>query len=122
MSLLDELPNRCSIYRKVRTVDGMSGNIDTPVLEQSNVECWRQSANSSEVTIFQKQDITVSCKIYFSENPQVTEQHSIVITKMNGEAVTEEFYDVVSYAVPDAGAGLGVLYRVMVNTSTGRTN
>jgi len=100
----------------------MSGNIDTPVLEQSNVECWRQSANSSEVTIFQKQDITVSCKIYFSENPQVTEQHSIVITKMNGEAVTEEFYDVVSYAVPDAGAGLGVLYRVMVNTSTGRTN
>lgn len=64
----------------------------------------------------------ISRKIYFLTDPGVTAQHEIVITESNGVTITtanELILDVKSVAEPDASAGLGVVFRVMVDRETG---
>ena len=115
MSLLDSLPHVCSIQKTTRTKSALGGNKDVPTVEQTGIECWQQQASASEINDYQKRGIQVTCKIYFTSDPGVTEQHEIVITERNGITVSGagEIYEVMSETIPDAGAGLGVLFKVM---------
>src|SRR5690554_3587623 len=95
MSLLTNLPDRCTIRRRIRVSDSMGGSRTTFEVEQTNVPCWEQQASASEISLWQKRGISIQKKIYFTQDPQVTEQHEIVITHKMRKAVTDVPYDVV---------------------------
>ena len=122
MSLLTELPHRCTIFRQTRTTDSLGGNRYGTVVEKTNVECWEMQASASEMQMYEKRGIKVSTKIFFVEDPKITERHRILITSRLGVAsnnldVTDvanrDVADVMSSPVPDASAGLGILWRVL---------
>lgn len=122
MSLLDEFPHRCTIQRRKRSNDGKMGNVETRIVEQTDVECWEQQASATEVKDYERKGMKVSKKIFFISNPNVTERHEIIITKRNGVAVpaaSQVIQDVSSEAREDASAGLGVVWRVMTSDDTG---
>lgn len=122
MSLLDALPHRCKIVRRVRTADVLGGGKDGETVEQTDVECWEQQASASEITEFGKRGINVSRKIFFVEDPGVTERHQIIITSRLGvlvPAASQLSLDVKSDTRPDASAGLAILWKVMTGDSTG---
>lgn len=105
----------------------MIGGKRSATIEQTDVECWEQQASASEINKYAKMGMNISKKIFFNENPNVTEQHEIVITSrfIDGDWVDvatadEIILDVASEARPDAGAGLGVVYRVMTREYTGQ--
>lgn len=107
--------------------DSYIGSKDHPATnEQTEVECWEQQASASEVKDYEKRGIRISRKIFFLADPGVTERHEILITHrmVNGEltAVANPVsLDVKSRTDPDASAGLGVVYKVMADVSTGAT-
>ena len=108
--LLENLPHACTAKRRSRAGDGMGGSVDTfPTTIFSARACWRQQLSSSEVLWWQQRSVNVSNKVFFAEDPELDEN---CILEFPGE---DDFYDVKSYASPDASAGLGVLYRVMVD-------
>lgn len=120
MSLLDNLPHECTIQRRIRSNDGLSGNKRSVTVEQTAVSCWEQQASASEITAYGKRGITITTKVYFTSDPQVTERHQLLITSRNGTAVASpDVLDVQSQAIPDASAGLAVLFRVMCNRVSG---
>jgi len=122
MSLLDNLPHRCTIQRLSRTKGGLGGSRTAPTAEQTDVECWEQAATQADVLDYEKRGMSVTTKVYFAAQPMVTERHQIVITERNGVAVpaaSQVAMDVVVEARPDASAGLGVLWKVMANDVTG---
>ena len=122
MSLLDEFPHRCTIQRRKRSNDRKIGNVETRIVEQTDVECWEMQASASEIKDYERKGMKVSKKIFFASNPNVTERHEIVITKRNGVAVptsSQVIQDVSSEAREDASAGLGVVWRVMTSDDTG---
>jgi hypothetical protein len=107
MSLLDSLPHTCTAKRRKRSKGTLVGSKDTyPTVLFTDRPCWKQPASSREITLYQKRDITITNKVYFSTDPEVDERHLLVI---GGES-----FEVREYAHPDASAGLGLLYRVMV--------
>lgn len=123
MSLLDtnNLPHKCRIQKRVRTLDAYGGNIESLSTVQSNVACWEQQASASEILAFQKRGMTIDRKIFFPTNPGVTNQNQIVITERQGVAVDSEdeiVLEVKSITKPDAFAGLAGLWRVMANELT----
>ena len=64
--------------------------------------------------------MSITNKIFFPTNPGVSEIHGIRVTSRQGATVSSPIdYDVVSQPEPDASAGLGVLWMVMVRRSTG---
>lgn len=123
MSLLDNLPHECTILRKKTTRDSVGGSFNaTPVTVQTGVACWEQQASSRDMQEFKKRAISADRKIFFNTDPAVNEQNQIIITKRNGVAVpaaSQVTLDVMSSPLPDAGAGLGVVFRVMCNTTSG---
>lgn len=123
MSLLDTLPDLCTIQRRSRTNDRHGGNTEAPIVEKTNVSCWVQQLSATTMEAFAKRGINVSQKVYFASDPGVTERHEILITKMGDNVVANPIrLEVYAQAVPDADAGLGILYRVMVNDKTGKHN
>lgn len=127
MSLLDTLPHRCTIARVIRMNDSLGGNVYGVEIEQTDVECWEQKASTSESRDYEKRGINVTTKIYFATNPNVTEQHRILVTERNGTAtqnldITDvanpDTLDVVSSDYPDASVGLGILWKVMAKGSS----
>lgn len=125
MSLLDNLPHRCTIRRLTRKRGPLGGSFDKPVVEQTLVECWEQQASASEIKDYEQRGQKVSRKIFFSSDPGVTNQHEIIITHRTiGGVLTAVAAEsqlpltVASAPFPDAGAGLGVVYRVMVDEWT----
>lgn len=110
MSLLDALPHSFVAKKRTRVADTLGGNKDTYVIASSGT-CWHQQAGDSEVTEFAKRGIKISGKVYFATNPALDESHVLVIDSQT--------YDVISFPEQDASAGLGVLWRVMVNRLTG---
>lgn len=121
MSILGTMPHLCTIRRMRRRRDSLGGGWDTPVVEQTGVECWEQQASASEIKDYEQRGQKVSRKIYFPTDPGVTSQHEIVITERRGTAVAEANQlplTVVSSPFPDAGAGLGAVYKVMVDEWT----
>jgi hypothetical protein len=125
MSLLDNLPHEASIYLRTRTSDKLGGNRETRTLVRSGVACWQQSVSTNEVMKYSKSNMSVTTKVYFTENPAVTDRHEIVITKRMGVAVPvaeQTNLQVLQPAVPDASAGLGVLFRVMGSDIPGQAS
>lgn len=121
MSLLDNLPHRCTIRRRVRTKGPLGGSKDTFPDEQTGVECWEQPASDGEKIEFQKRGMTISNRIFYSSDPGVTSQHEILITRRQGVAVASPIrYDVMSRSEPDSSAGLGIQWKVMVNRNPAR--
>lgn len=130
MSLLDNFPHRCSIFRMANQSDGLGGGRYVPILEQSNLECWEQQASASERMDYQKRGIDIGTKIFFLANPNVTERHRILITERDGVAssnldITDpanpDVFDVSTLTYPDASAGLAVIWKVMCKSNTAST-
>ena len=109
MSILENMPHSFVAKQRTRTADSLGGSSDSYATVSSGT-CWHQQAGDSEVAEFQKRGITISGKVYFTSNPALDESHVLVI---DGQT-----YDVTSYPEQDASAGLGVLWRVMVNRKT----
>lgn len=110
MSLLDNLPHTCSAFRRIRTKDTLGGNKDSYEAVSGFVDraCWRQQASDSEKKDFEKRGIRITNKVYFTSDPELTEKH---ILRFDASGYN---YDVKSSPVPDASAGLGVVWKVMV--------
>ena len=122
MSLFENMPDRCTIQRRVRTKDTLAGSSDVPVVEQTNVECWEQAAGASASESHEKRGIEITTKVYFVTNPGVSSRHQIIITSRRGTAVPvadQVALDVVDRAYPDASAGFSWLWRVMAGFNTG---
>lgn len=120
MSLLDNLPDRCSIYRRdqLPVTDDLGSVVDTLTLVREDVPCFIQPINSSESQDWQKRGITVSSKVYFTEDPGVDERHIIFISIRRGVLVpvaSRIRYEVKSFSEPDASIGAGVVWRVMLD-------
>ena len=104
MTLLQNLPHRCSANLQSRSQGTMGGGKNTSTTVFSNWECWRQPAGDSEMEFAAKRGIQISHKVYFTADPELDERHTLVFS--DGE------YNVVSRPVPDASVGLGVVYKV----------
>jgi len=117
MSILDALPHRATAYPRVR-VPGQwgSGRDRRGDAVWTNKPCWQQTAGEAEVNRYAKRGIEVTDKIYFTENVDLTEVHTLVVTNTLAGSTVD--FDVKTRAVPDASAGLGVVWRVMVSAAT----
>jgi len=123
VSLLENLPHRCTIRRRVRSKGTLGGSKDSFTVEQTGVHCWEQKAGDSEITEFSKRGIRISRKVYFVNDPEVTERHQILITEKSGVVDSDPTpLDVKSTPRPDADVGFGLLFRVFVDESTGEEN
>ena len=122
MSLLDSLPHTATARIRTRTTDSIGGAKDAFADVSGFVArtCWQQAASEAEILEFDKRGISVTDKVYFVLRPAIDERHLLVVTNsLTGQTDT---YEVRSRADPDAGAGLGRVYRVMCEkTTTGST-
>lgn len=128
MSLLNELPHVCNIYRRISKGDGMGGTMYEVALERAGVPCWEQQASATTVTMFEKRGVRISTTIYFTDKIQLTAKHRILIVSRFGEPepnldandpANPNLFDVQSETYPDASAGLGVLWSVACSTTSG---
>ena len=122
MSILSAFPHKCLIRRRIRTKGPLGGSGDSFLNEQTNVSCWEQAATQKEAFDFEKRGMTLYSKIYFTVNPSVSERHQIIIMERSGTAISSDnqvILDVVTEAMPDASAGLGVVYKVFCVLNTG---
>ena len=129
-SILDNFPHLCSIFRETPQPDGIGGTIYTTVIEQTNVPCWEQRLSSSEALDYEKRGIKVDTKIYFINDPLVTERHRILITSRfnvaspnldTTDVSNPDVFDVKTTDYPDASAALQVIWKVMCSKKTGAT-
>lgn len=115
--LLDNLPHTCTAKRRRRYPDERGGFIDTyPTILFSSRECWRQKASDREVNWWQAKSIDVTNRVFFVVDPALTENDVLVFPDSPGY-----YYQVQSYAEPDDSAGLGLMWRVMVQRVRGET-
>lgn len=122
MSILNNMPHKCRIQRLIHSQGMLGGSKTTPTTEQTDVLCWEQAASHAEVMAFQKRGMRITHKVYFTADPQVTEQHQIVMTERNGTAIAaadQVALDVKSEPRPDASAGTGAVWKVMCDILTG---
>lgn len=108
MSLLDHFPHTCTARRRKRVSDGMAGfndSFDDVVF--TGRECWRQPAADNEVTWWQARGIDVTNTVFFPDDPGL--DVDCVLDFADGWR-----FDVKSYAQPDDSAGMGMLWRIMV--------
>ncbi len=119
--LLDNFPHKCLIRRRVSVNGALGGRRNDPVTVASDVVCWEQQASNSEVLEFEKRGMRLVKKIYFTTDPAVDEHHQLLITERNDVVVSNPIeYDVLSESLPDATAGLGVAYKVMIGQNPGK--
>jgi len=115
-SLIDSMPHECSILNTRYRKDSAGGRKSKGVVVSTEVPCWEQSAGANEVSKHQKEGQRVTRKVYFRDNPRVTQRHRIIITKRSGTDVAEadqvELH-VVGDPLPDSSVGYGILYKVM---------
>jgi len=69
---------------------------------------------------YEKRGISITRKVFFLTDPAITERHEILITSRLGFAVSSPtVLEVRSESLPDASAGMGVVYKVMVEEEVG---
>ena len=120
MPLLDNFPHTCTTKRRTRAKGSLGGSSDTFVTVSPGLVCWQQPASDSQVKEFDKRGIVVTDKVYFTVDPGVDTRYILEVT--NPQTGKTDTLEVRSRALPDASAGLGVVYRVMAeHTTTGRT-
>ena len=111
MSLLENFPHTCTVKKRVRTKGSLGGSSDPLTTVATDLSCWQQSVGDSQVEEFAKRGIAVTDKVYFTTDPGVDTRHVLEVTNpQTGQTITLE---VKSRALPDASAGMGVVYRVM---------
>lgn len=113
--ILDNMPHTFVAQKRTRVKDTVGGSKDS-FATVSTGSCWHQQAGDSEVTEFSKRGIAITGKVFFTSDPALDETYVLTISNVNGVAVGT--YEVVSYSEQDASAGLGVLWRCMVNRKT----
>jgi hypothetical protein len=96
----------------------MGGNRDVPIVVAEDVPCWLQQAGATELKLFEQRGMTLSYKIFFLTDPGVTAQHQIVLTWYQDQEAEFNPGTVLSATKPDATAGLGKLWKVMVGEQT----
>ena len=116
MSILDVLPHTCTAKVRRTTNDAYGGPKTTYATVFSNRECWQQAASQGEINELDKRGIVATDKIYFTSNVDLTEKHQLTVTNTLSGSTVE--FDVVSRSVPDASAGMGVVWKVMVRVRT----
>jgi len=120
MSLLDNMPDRCTVQRRVRVKRGLGGSKATATVEQTGVHCWEQQVSASESEQYGKRGMDLTHRIYFIFDPQVTRRHQILVTSKSGNVVSSPIpFDVVFSVSPDASAGLGFLWKVNCSFNQG---
>lgn len=78
--------------------------------------CWQQTLKHAEIEANDKRGISATDKIYFTTKPELNAEHNLVVTNLDtGDTFT---FEVRSRAIPDASAGLGILYRVFAERTT----
>lgn len=119
MSLLDNFPHICNIKKRVGTRSARGGNRYSWPTVHTNVPCWRQTVKDTSVREFERRGSQSVDRVYFLTDLDLDENHLITdLRDKDADAGTGETWEVASEAEPDASAGLGVLFRVMVNKST----
>lgn len=126
MSLLDNFPHTCAASLVTWTRDSIGGQVRSYSTVFTGRACWRQLASQGEIEEFEKRGMSVSDKIYFLTDPQLdfnprkAERFVVDVSKMHARSTTTgtDRLEVRSKAVPDATAGLGVVYRLFVGAET----
>lgn len=114
MGLLDNFPHTAIAKIRARVQDALGGTRDTFTTVFQDRACWRQFAKESEIVEFEKRGMSVTDKVYFLSNPGLDERHILIISG--------DVFEVRSTAIPDASAGMSVVWRVMCElTTTGST-
>ena len=110
MSLLDNLPHKCSIDRPRHVNDIYGANREEDALVATGTACWAQNASQNEITEFQKRDKSVTHKVFFIDNPPLRVGDHITITTAEAGmlGLVLKFQ-----AAADRSAGLGVLFGAM---------
>jgi hypothetical protein len=96
----------------------MGGSRDVPIVVAQDVPCWLQQAGASELKLFEQRGMSLTYKIFFLTDPGVTAQHQIILTRYQGQQVEFNPGTVLSSTRPDASAGLGMLWKVMIGEQT----
>ncbi len=123
ISLLDNFPHECTIRKRTRAKGSLIGSKDSFPATQTAVSCWEQNATHGEILDYEKRGISITRKVYFLTDPGVNARNTIEITKRRGVDVSSPIrLDVRSKALPDASAGLGVVFKVMVEEVTSEKN
>lgn len=120
MSILDRFPHVCSarMRERIRGTQGGSRDNFTDVVFTDR-ECWRQVASHREIEEFQKRGITVTDRIYFLTDPELDERHNIVDVRTRGAVSgTGDTMEVRTRAIPDASAGMNVVFKIMCEITT----
>lgn len=107
----DKMPHTCTIKKRVRTKGSLGGSRDTYTTTQDNVKCWEQGLKHSEKLLYDKRNISATSVFFFAADPGVSEKDVIV---RNGRTM-----EVRSEKLPDASAGLGYYFKVVVEEVSG---
>ena len=113
MGILDNLPDTATAKIRTQSQDSLGGVKYTYTTIWSGRSCWKQPAGANEIMDYSRRGIRVSHKVFFTQNPNVDERYILVIDGQN--------LKVVSRPLDDASAGLGVVWRVMVDDSLEET-
>lgn len=112
MSLPDNLPHKCDIYKEYNLPDDLGGDYDDPAAVSADVVCWVQPAEASQINQFRRRDQNVTHSVYFRTNPGV--RPGYIIEPKNGR-ITCPFAGATLEvkASKETTAGLGVLWLVI---------
>jgi hypothetical protein len=111
MSLLDNLPHTCDLFRTGVVADD-TGSGDHEQVDATayiaDEPCWVQPASAAEIIHFQRRDQIVTHKVYFNRDPGVrlTDKLDVTSGPYDGSRLTIRTH-------ADSGAGLGLLWKVM---------
>lgn len=118
MSLLDNLPHTGNIRRRVIVQDDYLGETETFPATSTNASVWVQPASQQEIDEFQRRDMRVTHKTYFSVDPTTyfgsAEENAgeYAIVPSDGP-MSGQLLKVISHANATAGIGLG--WKVMLD-------
>lgn len=110
MSLLSRLPHSGQCQRQRRTADGVGGDRLAFEAFGSAVSCWVQPASQREIVEFQKRDMAVSHKVYFTADPQLQPGDQLVMA----DVTANQFYRGKTFdfmSIDEASAGTGILIK-----------
>lgn len=124
MSLLENLPHRCTIAlrKREKSLEGLGSSVDSFSIVSQDVSCWEQTRSEKSEVDMQKRSMDDIRKVYFTADLGLDEKYVLIMTSKNGTAIplaSQKILSVVSKAEPDASAGMGILWRVMCQYRTG---
>lgn len=126
MSLLDNLPHRCTLYRRYRTSDSMGGARPSRIPIREGIPCWQQPMSATEQTKYGKAGMSITTKIYFNSDPGIKDNDELVITHRRVAGVLTSideadwvYIENLMAHQPDRSAGLGLLFMAVGNDEPG---